>query len=114
MRVNNFQLTENFNLKEFECPCCHTVLLNPLLVMRLQILREKWGKALILNSGYRCEIHNRDVGGVENSLHKVGQAADVRVPEAEHEKFRALALECGFTKTISYRSKNFVHVQIGD
>ncbi len=32
MRLNDFQLTENFNLKEFECPCCHTVLLHPLLV----------------------------------------------------------------------------------
>ena len=38
MRLNDFRLTENFNLKEFECPCCHTVLLHPLLVLKLQKL----------------------------------------------------------------------------
>ena len=114
MRLNDFQLTENFNLKEFECPCCHTVLLHPLLVLKLQKLRDEWGRPLIINSGYRCEIHNREVGGVIRSLHKVGQAADVRVPNAEHEKFRALALESGFTKVLFYGSKNFVHIQIGD
>jgi len=114
MRLNDFQLTENFNLKEFECPCCHTVLLHPLLVLKLQNLREKWGSALIINSGYRCEIHNREVGGVIRSLHKVGQAADVRVPNAEHEKFRVMALGSGFTKVLCYGSKNFVHIQIGD
>ena len=79
MRLNDFQLTENFNLKEFECPCCHTVLLHPLLVLKLQKLRDEWGLPLIINSGYRCEVHNREVGGVIRSLHKVGQAADVTV-----------------------------------
>ena len=113
MRLNDFKLTENFNLKEFECPCCHTVLLNPLLVVRLQKLREKWGKALILNSGYRCEIHNRDVGGVKGSLHKVGQAADIRVPASEHARFRDLALNCGFSRAISYGNRHFIHIEIG-
>ena len=51
MRLNDFQLTENFNLKEFECPCCHTVLLHPLLVLKLQKLRDEWGLPLIINSG---------------------------------------------------------------
>lgn len=113
MRLNNFQLTENFNLKEFECPCCHTVLLHPLLVLTLQRLREKWGRPLIINSGYRCEIHNRDVGGVSRSLHKVGQAADIRVPAPEHELFRGMALSCGFSRAISYGKKHFIHVEIG-
>lgn len=114
MRLNYFQLSENFNLKEFECPCCHTVLLNPLLVLKLQKLRDEWGLPLIITSGYRCDLHNREVGGVIRSLHKVGQAADVRVPGTEHGKFRALALGCGFTKVLCYGSKNFVHIEIGE
>ena len=33
---------------------------------------------LIINSGYRSEAVNRKVGGVSNSQHLVGQAADIR------------------------------------
>ena len=113
MRLNYFQLSENFNLKEFECPCCHTVLLNPLLVTKLQKLRDEWGLPLIITSGYRCELHNREVGGVKQSLHKVGQAADVRVPASEQERFRDLALSCGFSRAISYGNRHFIHIEIG-
>lgn len=33
---------------------------------------------LSINSGYRCEELNRMVGGVPNSQHMMGQAADIR------------------------------------
>ena len=33
---------------------------------------------IIINSGYRSEAVNRKVGGVSNSQHLVGQAADIR------------------------------------
>lgn len=33
---------------------------------------------LSINSGYRCEELNRLVGGVPNSQHMMGQAADIR------------------------------------
>ena len=114
MRINDFQLTKYFNLIDFQCPCCHTVLLNPVLVIKLEKLREDWGKELIVNSGYRCSEHNKKVGGVEKSLHKIGQAADVRVPISEQEKFQALAMEHGFTKVIRYGARGFMHLQIGD
>ncbi len=112
MRLNDFQLTNNFNLKEFECPCCHTVLLNPLLVLNLQKLRDEWGRPLIITSGYRCEFHNREVGGVKRSLHRLGQAADVQVMGSEQERFRNLAAKCGFGKIIGYSHRNFMHLEI--
>ncbi len=112
MRLNSFQLTNNFNLKEFECPCCHTVLLNPLLVLNLQKLRDEWGLPLIINSGYRCEIHNREVGGVKRSLHRLGQAADVKVMASDCDLFHDLAATCGFTKVIGYSERNFFHLEI--
>ena len=112
MRLNYFQLSENFNLKEFECPCCHTVLLNPLLVSKLQKLRDEWGQPLIITSGYRCEFHNREVGGVKRSLHRLGQAADVQVMASVRDRFRDLAAECGFSKAIGYSERNFFHLEI--
>jgi hypothetical protein len=33
---------------------------------------------VIINSGFRCEAVNRRVGGVRNSQHLIGQAADIR------------------------------------
>ena len=36
------------------------------------------GGPIIINSGFRCEAVNRQVGGVKNSQHLIGQAADIR------------------------------------
>lgn len=44
----------------------------------LDPVREAYGKPIYVNSGYRCEAHNRKVGGVPRSQHLVGQAADIR------------------------------------
>ena len=37
---------------------------------------------IIINSGFRCEAVNRKVGGVHNSQHLIGQAADIRPRDA--------------------------------
>ena len=39
--------------------------------------REALGKPIVVNSGYRCPKHNAEVGGVKNSQHMKGEAADV-------------------------------------
>lgn len=44
----------------------------------LDPLRERYGKPIYVNSGYRCPKHNREVGGVPNSQHTCGEAADIR------------------------------------
>lgn len=41
-------------------------------------LRERYGNFIYVNSGYRCPKHNREVGGVPNSQHTRGEAADIR------------------------------------
>ncbi len=113
-RVNDFQLTEHFNLIEFQCPCCHRVLLNPLLVIKLESLRLKWSRPIIINSGFRCALHNVKVGGVINSKHKLGQAVDVRVVEQEQETLSEIAQTVGFKKAILYKKRGFVHLEIGE
>lgn len=39
--------------------------------------REKLGMPITVNSGYRCPKHNAEVGGVANSQHMKGEAADI-------------------------------------
>ena len=43
----------------------------------LDPIREKFGKPITVTSGYRCEKLNKEVGGVPNSDHKFGYAADL-------------------------------------
>ena len=45
----------------------------------LQPLREHVGKPIVVNSGYRSQEVNRLVGGVKNSQHLTGEAADLRI-----------------------------------
>lgn len=47
----------------------------------LQPLRDKLGKPIYINSGYRCVALNshKEIKGAQNSQHLIGQAADIRV-----------------------------------
>lgn len=52
----------------------------------LDPLREAYGKPIYVNSGYRCPELNKAVGGVSNSQHIKGQAADIDVHDTEENK----------------------------
>ena len=43
----------------------------------LDVIREKVGEPIIISSGYRCPMLNKAVGGVVNSQHQKGLAADL-------------------------------------
>ena len=53
----------------------------------LQPLRDAWGKAMVVGSGYRCPELNRIVGGVKTSQHIRGEAADIHTG-SQTESFR--------------------------
>ena len=70
---------------------------------------------LSINSGYRCEELNRLVGGVPNSQHVLGQAADIRCDRrcwdnvAYLDKVEQFAKEyLNFDQLIRYDT--FIHV----
>ena len=42
--------------------------------------RDRIGKPLSITSGFRCNRHNKAVGGAEQSFHTLGMAADVSCP----------------------------------
>ena len=47
------------------------------LANQLQYIRDCVAMPIIINSAYRCEAHNKSVGGSENSQHLLGKAADI-------------------------------------
>ena len=49
----------------------------------LEVLRERAGTPIIINSGYRSPQLNRKIGGAANSNHLTGCAADIRTSGME-------------------------------
>lgn len=82
----------------------------------LDPLREKYGKPIVVNSGYRCQKHNLEVGGVVNSQHMKGEAADITAGSPEENKRLAEILEQNgkYDQMIKYLNKDggirFIHV----
>ena len=54
--------------------------------------REQLGMPIKVNSGYRCPLKNKAVGGVENSQHLRGEAADISL------RLTAYSLQDGLMK----------------
>lgn len=52
----------------------------------LQPIRDKWGSPIIVTSGFRSEVLNKAVGGVKNSQHRLGQAADIKIGSRSQNK----------------------------
>ena len=92
----NVQLTRNFKLEEFLKLATHPDNVPGMQVVTnlqygvstiLQPLRDKLGKPIIINSGYRNPEYNASVGGVKNSQHLTGCAADIRPKDPEDFNF---------------------------
>lgn len=74
------QLSPHFNISEFRCKCGkeHETLNSQELVEKLEKLFTalKCSK-IIVTSGYRCEQHDKNVGGSGSGQHTLGNAADI-------------------------------------
>jgi len=89
-------------------------MIHPRLVRMLEKLRSLDGNRPIrITSGYRCPPHNREVGGVEHSLHMRGQAVDVAVMAVHQPQFCDNARAAGFDSVLLYSSRHYVHLGIG-
>ena len=68
-------------------PKCAYHLLYVLVEQLLDPIREAWGEPIVISSGYRCKELNTLVGGVKNSHHLLGCAADIIAGnKADHRK----------------------------
>lgn len=71
-----------------------------LAVHVLEPVRERFGTTR-LNSGYRCLELNRAVGSSDGSQHRLGEAADLRVPGVENRLVAEFIRdECQFDQLI--------------
>ena len=63
----------------------------------LDPLREAWGSPIIINSGYRCPLLNKAVGGSKTSSHMSGWSVDMRPKNGKMEEFKRFVID--FIKT---------------
>ena len=86
--------------------------LSALITKALDPIREAYGSAIYVNSGYRCPTLNKAVGGKSNSQHQKGQAADITTTSKEGNKnlFQIIkGLGC-FDQLIDESNYRWVHV----
>ena len=112
-KEGNVKLSKNFTVKEFACSDgTDTVFISLELVNLLQKIRSHFGKAVIINSAYRTEAHNKSIGGATYSQHKYGLAADIHINGVTPKEIAA------YVETLMPSSggigiyKSFVHVDV--
>lgn len=113
------KLSEHFDAAEFACHHCGAGAdkIRRRLVDLLEELRANIGKPLHVNSGYRCPVHNMNVGGVPDSQHVRGTAADIATPAGmSFETFKRYVVQLPFDGIGFYPpigdSGSFIHVDV--
>lgn len=115
------KLTDNFTLAEFnskdgaEMPA--DVLENVIeLACNIQVIRDKTGCPLHINSAYRSPAHNKAIGGVLNSQHLLGKASDLtsinHTPTQLYDVIESLIKEGKISEGGLGLYKSFVHYDI--
>lgn len=83
--------------------------------MVLDPLRRIYQQPIFITSGYRCEQLNKAVGGVTNSWHTKGNAADILILDKEEarELFKILKTLPSVDTVLFEHSRNaqWIHVQ---
>ena len=99
-----------FKEYEYICKCgCGKALINPESLLKLDKARELAGVSFSLNSAYRCEKHNKSIGGVPNSAHTRGFAFDIAcIDSVKRYKIIDALLMSHFNRIGVY--KDFIHV----
>jgi hypothetical protein len=87
------------------------------LALFLDGLREDWGSAINVSSGFRSEALNKEVRGVPSSLHKKGLAADIMPANGHFDAFvsfiKEWAKDKSFDQILIETSKTSKWVHIG-
>lgn len=89
------------------------------LALFLDGLRKDWGSGINVSSGFRNDALNSAVGGVYNSVHRIGYAADLQPANGKMKEFKKFVVEWlkdkQFDEAIIERNKKgieWIHIQL--
>lgn len=82
----------------------------------LDPLREKYGKPIKVNSGYRSKLVNASVGGAKNSDHLYGFAADITAGNKTENAilFQLISDNFKFRQLINEKDFTWIHVSFNE
>ena len=116
-RIAGWPAVRYFRPEEFDSadePGSGRRMMDLAFVSRLDGVRHLLGRPLRVNSGYRTPAHNARIGGVPNSAHTKGLAADLHAANYQEQRELVAALRAaGFVRIGQYitpRGNRFVHV----
>ena len=110
-KSGNIHLSPHFTVKEFAChDGSDTVLIDDRLVTLLEKIRDRFGKPIHINSAYRTAKYNAKIGGVSNSYHVKGMAADIVAQGVPPKRIAQYAETLGCGGIGWYEGKKFVHI----
>jgi zinc D-Ala-D-Ala carboxypeptidase len=103
----------SFSPAEIACRGAGALKLNTDAMDKLQTLRNRLGKPLIIRSGYRSPAHNKAVRGALHSKHMEGTAFDIAMSNHDPVAFEAAARAVGFLGFGFYPRSGFLHIDLG-
>lgn len=102
---------KHFRQIEFACNCgCGHAEMNAQFVAALDMARRDAGVPFRISSGYRCPAHNARVGGVADSAHTKGLAADILTSGSTERRIILTAVLRYFPRVGI--DKHFIHVDM--
>ncbi len=105
--------SEHFSEAELACRHCGVNGVVQDLLDALEAFRAVAGAPVALNCAYRCPTHNAAVGGVPNSQHVMGRAADVHVKGKAARELYELALQVPAIKGLGVSDHdNYLHLDV--
>ncbi|MEX2375219.1 MAG: D-Ala-D-Ala carboxypeptidase family metallohydrolase [Dehalococcoidia bacterium] len=104
---------KNFSPAEIACRGSGSLRINEEALDKLQALRDRLGKPLIVRSAYRSPAHNRAVGGAPKSKHLDGTAFDIAMTNHDPVAFEDAARAVGFLGFGFYPRSGFIHIDLG-
>ena len=98
---------------QLACPHCGVNKIDREFLRQLKLLENKCSFYFEINSGYRCEVYNRDIEGYINSDHLYGLAVDISVFDSEiRNKLETLVENSGYFTTF-YKYPSHIHIGSG-
>ena len=108
------QVSEHFRVKEFAQKDykCDKILIESELVKVLEDVRTHFNMPVIITSGYRTTEYNKKIGGVKNSQHTKGTAADIKVKMVQASEVQSYLNRKYPDKYGIGKYKNFTHIDV--
>lgn len=104
---------KNFSPAEIACRGTGSLRIHEEALDKLQALRDRLRKPLIVRSAYRSQAHNRAVGGAPRSKHLDGTAFDIGMANHDPAAFEEAARAVGFKGFGFYPRSDFMHIDLG-